>query len=569
MVSEATPEFDAVVVGSGVSGGWAAKELTERGLKVLLLERGRRLTHREDYATEGKANWQLPYRGQIPEARVLRDFAVQKDCYAFNDFTKHFFVNDREHAYATPDDKPFSWIRGYHLGGRSLTWHRQSYRWSDLDFEANLKDGHGVDWPIRYADIAPWYDHVETFAGISGAMDGLPQLPDGRFQPPYEMNCVEAEVKRRIEAAFPERNLIIGRAAHLTEPTDEQMALGRGRCMNRNECQRGCSFGAYFSSLSATLPAAERTGNLTVVTDAIVDSVAYDAGSNRVTSVRAIDANTRDRRAYSGRIVFLCASTLGTAQIMLNSVSEAFPEGLANTSGTLGRYLMDHIGGASTTGVFPGYADRYHSSRRPNECYLPRFRNVGGRDERFLRGFGYQGGARRHSWQRGDGVAGIGEAFKASLRVPGPWTFSIEGFGEMLPDRRNRVWLDEHRKDEWGIPILNIDCEHRENERAMINAMSTDAVEMLEAAGLQDIRTSTRLAPPGLLIHEMGTARMGNDPSTSVLNRFSQAHDVPNLFVTDGSAMTSSACQNPSLTYMALTARASAVAVDMLKSGTV
>ena len=569
MASDANTEFDAVVVGSGISGGWAAKELTERGLKVLLLERGRNVRHREDYVSEGRANWQLPYRGQIPEAEVERDFAVQKDCYAFNDFTKHFFVNDREHAYSTPDDKPFSWIRGYHLGGRSLTWHRQSYRWSDLDFEANLKDGHGIDWPIRYADIAPWYDHVETFAGISGERDGLPQLPDGKFQPPFEMNCVETEVKRRIEAAFPGRNLIIGRAAHLTEPTDEQLALGRGRCMNRNECQRGCSFGAYFSSLSATLPAAERTGNLTVVTDAIVDGVEYDAGSNRVTKVRAVDAKTRDRRAYSGRVVFLCASTLGTAQIMLNSTSDAFPHGLANSSGTLGRYLMDHIGGASTTGVFPGFADRYHSSRRPNECYLPRFRNVAERDDRFLRGFGYQGGARRHSWQRAIGVAGLGGAFKASLREPGPWTFSIEGFGEMLPDVRNRVWLDQKRKDEWGVPILNIDCEHRENERAMIEAMSTDAVEMLEAAGLEDIRTSTRLAPPGLLIHEMGTARMGKDPSNSVLNRFNQAHDVPNLFVTDGSAMTSSACQNPSLTYMALTARASAAAVDMLKEGAI
>ena len=408
---------------------------------------------------------------------------------------------------------------------------------------------------------------METFAGISGAQDGLPQLPDGKFQPPFEMNCVESEVKQRIEAAFPERNLIIGRAAHLTEPTDEQLALGRGRCMNRNECQRGCSFGAYFSSLSATLPAAERTGNLTVVTDAIVESVAYDAESNRVTSVRVVDAHTRERRAYRGRVVFLCASTLGTAQIMLNSVSDAFPDGLANTSGTLGRYLMDHIGGSSTSGVFPGFTDRYHSSRRPNECYLPRFRNVGEPDERFLRGFGYQGGARRHSWQRGNGVAGLGEAFKASLRAPGPWTFSIEGFGEMLPDRRNRVWLDENRRDEWGIPILNIDCEHRENEQAMIRAMSTDAVEMLEAAGLQNIQTSARLAPPGLLIHEMGTARMGDDPSTSVLNKYNQAHDVPNLFVTDGSAMASSACQNPSLTYMALTARASSIAVAMLQEG--
>jgi choline dehydrogenase-like flavoprotein len=562
-------DFDAIVVGSGISGGWAAKELTKRGLKVLLLERGRHVTHRDDYVTEGKANWELPYRGQIPEAIVERDYGIQKTCYAFNDFTKHFFVNDREHAYETPDGKPFSWIRGYHLGGRSLQWHRQSYRWSDLDFEANLKDGHGVDWPIRYKDIAAWYDYVETFAGISGSTEGLPQLPDGRFQPPFEMNCVEREIKQSIETAFPDRNLIIGRAAHLTEPTEEQLELGRGRCMNRNECQRGCSFGAYFSSLSATLPAAERTGNLTTVTDAIVSSVVYDEDSNRVTGVNVIDANTKEGRTYTGRIVFLCASTLGTTQIMLNSMSASFPNGIANSSGALGHYLMDHIGGSTSTGIFNGHDDKYHSSRRPNECYIPRFRNVSEKDDRFLRGFGYQGGARRANWQRGTDTAGIGTDLKASLRQPGPWVFAIEGFGEMLPDERNRVWLDENRKDQWGMPILHIDCEHRENEHAMIKAMAEDAGDMMRAAGLSDIREQSVLAPPGLLIHEMGTARMGRDPRTSVLNEHNQTHDIPNLFVTDGSAMTSSACQNPSLTYMALTARASETAVEMLQGGQV
>ena len=494
---------------------------------------------------------------------------MQKTCYAFNDFTKHFFVNDREHAYETPEGKPFSWIRGYHLGGRSLQWHRQSYRWSDLDFEANAKDGHGVDWPIRYRDIASWYDHVETFAGISGSLDGLPQLPDGKFQPPFEMNCVEKEVKRRVEAAFPERNIIIGRAAHLTAPTEEQLKLGRGRCMNRNECQRGCSFGAYFSSLSATLPAAERTGNLTTVTDAIVEKVVYDAAAGRASGVQVIDANTREGREYSAKTIFLCASTLGTTQIMLNSTSESFPNGIANRSGTLGHYLMDHIGGSTSYGTFAGFEDQYHSSRRPNECYVPRFRNVDEPDERFLRGFGYQGGAKRLDWQEGIYRAGIGADMKAALRRPGPWRFAIEGFGEMLPDRRNRVWLDDSKVDQWGIPILNIDCEHRENEKAMIQAMADDAGEMMQAAGLQDIRTFANPAPPGLLIHEMGTARMGHDPETSVLNRHNQAHDVPNLFVTDGSAMTSSACQNPSLTYMALTARASEFAARSLADGTI
>lgn len=567
MTSEATGTFDAIVVGSGISGGWAAKELTEHGLKVLLLERGRNVTHRHDYVTEGKAAWELPYRGQIPEKIVARDYSVQKDSYALTDYTKHFFVNDRENPYLVAAGKPFSWIRGYQLGGRSLLWQRQSYRLSDLDFGANKLDGQGVDWPIRYKDLAPWYDHVESFAGISGSLENLPQLPDGKFQPPFDMNCVEKEVKKRIEAEFPGRTLIMGRAAHITSPTAEQAALGRARCMNRNECQRGCSFGAYFSSLSATLPAAARTGNLTTVTDAVVDSVIYDSVNKRASGVRVVDALTRKRRSYTGRIVFLCASTLGTAQIMLNSRSDTFPRGIANSSGTLGHYLMDHVGGIAAIGAVPGFEDRYYSGRRPTRCYLPRFRNVTDRDERFLRGFAYQGGADRSSWTRGSTMKGFGIPLKDALRQPGPWTFGLSGFGEMLPDKRNRVWLDENKKDAWGIPLLSIECEHRENERAMMDAMVADAREMLEAAGLLDIRTIEGGAPPGLLVHEMGTARMGRDPATSVLNEFNQTHDVPNLFVTDGAAMTSSACQNPSLTYMALTARATAVAAEMLQTG--
>ncbi|HEX5789410.1 MAG TPA: GMC family oxidoreductase [Woeseiaceae bacterium] len=566
--SEGTPHFDAIVVGSGISGGWAAKELTERGLKVLVLERGREVVHRHDYPTEGKAAWELPYRGQVPEERGARDHAVQKKCYAFTGYTEHFFINDRENPYATPADAPFDWIRGDQLGGRSLLWQRQCYRLSDLDFEANRRDGHGVDWPIRYKDIAPWYDHVERFAGISGSLEGLPQLPDGQFQPPYPLNCVETEVGQRIARQFPERRLIIGRTAHLTEPTDEQRALGRARCMNRNECQRGCSFGAYFSSLSATLPAAERTGNLTTVTDAIVESVAYDEASGRATGVRIIDRRTRARRFYGARIVFLCASTLGTAQIMLNSVSERFPNGIANASGTLGRYLMDHLGGIASVGVVPGFLDRYDSGRRPTRCYIPRYANVTIQDERFVRGYAYQCGAERPGWTRGPGVPGIGTALKERLRDPGPWTFSVSGFGEMLPDARNRVWLDEKKTDRWGIPLLNIDCRHRENDLAMMAAIADDAEAMLAAVGLEDIRTYRGGAAPGLLVHEMGTARMGRDPATSVLNGHSQAHDVPNLFVTDGAAMASSACQNPSLTYMAFTARAASTAAAMLKAGT-
>ena len=567
MASDSNTEFDAIVVGSGMSGGWAAKELTERGLKVLLLERGRNVTHQVDYPTDGKAPWEMPYGGQVPEPEVARDYHVQRTCYAFSDYTKHFFVNDRENPYESASEVPFAWIRGYHLGGRSLTWHRQSYRLSDLDFEANKLDGHGVDWPIRYKDIAPWYDHVETFAGISGSHENLPHLPDGKFQPPFELHCVEKAMKQKLESTFPDRHLIIGRAAHLTEPTAEQMALGRGRCMNRIECQRGCRFGAYFSSLSATLPAANRTGNLTTVTDAVVDSVVYDASGERASGVQVVDANTLERRRYNGRMVFLCASTLGSTQILLNSRSENFPNGLANSSGVLGHYLMDHVGGVRAGGRIPGFEDKYWKGRRATDLYLPRFRNVDKPDERFLRGFGYQGGAFREDWRRGNDSAGIGADFKEQLRKPGSWRFDMGGFGEMLPDERNRVWLDSKRKDRWGVPLLHIDCKLRDNELAMLDAMAIDGKETLEAAGLTDVWASIDPAPPGRVIHEMGTARMGHDPATSVLNKYGQAHDVPNLFVTDGAAMTSSACQNPSLTYMAITARAAAAAADMLKEG--
>lgn len=567
MASDNNTVFDAIVVGSGISGGWAAKELTERGLKVLLLERGRNVTHRVDYPTDGKAAWEMPLAGQVPEADAARNYAVQKDCYAFSDYTKHFFVNDRENPYEVTEGSPFTWIRGYHLGGRSITWHRQSYRWSDLDFGANKRDGHGVDWPIRYKDIERWYDHVETFAGISGSQENLPQLPDGKFQPPFELNCVEKAMKKKLESALPDRHLIIGRAAHLTEPTEEQIGLGRSRCMNRSECQRGCRFGAYFSSLSATLPAANRTGNLTTVTDAVVDSVMYDADRERASGVRVVDANSLERREYRGRMVFMCASTLGTAQVLLNSRSERFPNGIANDSDMLGRNLMDHVGGVRVGGTVSGFEDEYVKGRRASDLYVPRFRNVSESDDRFLRGFGYQGSAYRENWTRGTYSAGIGPAFKEQLRKPGPWRFDMGAFGEMLPDERNRVWLDEKRKDRWGVPVLHIDCKLRDNEKAMMEAMASDGKETLEAAGLTNVWAQDNQAPPGLMIHEMGTARMGHDPASSVLNQHCQAHNVPNLFVTDGACMTSSACQNPSLTYMAITARAAATAADMLKEG--
>ena len=567
MSNTTNTQFDAIVVGSGISGGWAAKELSERGLKVLLLERGPDVRHRNDYTGEGKAPWQLPYRDRVPEAVVARDYATQSRCYAFRDTTKHFFVKDSEAPYETPDDKPFDWIRGYHLGGRSLTWHRQSYRLGDIDFGANKADGHGVDWPIRYDDIASWYDHVETFAGITGSKEGLPQLPDGQFQPAMAMNCAELSMKQKLEKAYPERKLIIGRAAHLTAPTEEQMKLGRTRCQQRNECQRGCSFGAYFSSLSATLPAARNTGNLTIVTDAVVDSVVYDDDAERATGVRVVDANTKAAREYKGKLVFLCASTLGTAQIMLNSTSARFPNGIANDNDVLGRNLMDHLGGVGFSGRVPGFLDSTTVGRRPTGCYIPRFQNIEEPDPRFKRGFGFQCEAFRTGWRRAEYGPGVGEEMKKDIRQPGPWMFWISGFGEMLPYLHNRVWLDKKKKDQWGMPILHIECEYGDNEKAMFAAMADDCRETLDAAGVVDIRQAGSGSPPGLTIHEMGTACMGRDPETSVLNEYNQAHGVPNLFVTDGSCMTSSACQNPSLTYMALSARAAHFAADMLAEG--
>ena len=559
--------FDAIVVGSGISGGWAAKELAEKGLKVALIERGKNTIHGKDYLGEGKAPWDLPYHGKIPEDTLNNEYFIQQQNYALNQSTKQFFVSDKENPYKTQKDKPFSWIRGYQLGGRSLLWYRQSYRWSEMDFAANKIDGYGADWPIRYKDIAPWYDYVETFAGISGSKEGLTQLPDGKFLPPMEMNCVELEVKKNIENKFPGRKMIIGRCAHLTKPTKEHLELGRGQCQSRDECERGCSFGAYFSSLSATLPAARRTNNLTIFTDSIVHSVEYDKDNRRASGVKVVNSETNKFSRINARIIFLCASTLGTTQIMLNSKSESFPNGIANSSGILGHYLMDHIFESGANGVYPGFQDKYFKGRRPNGIYIPRYHNIDKKDDRFLRGFGFQGGGKRPGWKRGRTIKGFGVDLKEQLKRPGPWTFSLGGFGEMLPDKRNKVWLDQKQKDKWGIPLLNIECVLRENELKMLKVMAEDAKEMLEASGMVDVTTYNNSAPPGLAIHEMGTARMGHDPKTSVLNKYNQCHDVQNLFITDGSCMTSSACQNPSLTYMALTARAADSAVEMLQEG--
>lgn len=554
--------YDAIVVGSGITGGWAAKELTEKGLHVLVIERGRHVEHGVDYPTEHTPAWELPFRGRGEPALYAEQYPVQSTCYAFGEATKHFFVNDAEHPYETPDDKPFRWIRGYHLGGRSLTWGRQVYRWGPDDFEANARDGHGVDWPIRYEDIAPWYDYVESFVGVSGQSEGFPHVPDGLFQPPMEMNCAERKVKEGIEKSFAERTMTIGRVAILTESLN-----GRAACHYCGPCERGCSTGSYFSSLSATLPAARATGRLEVRTDAIVERLVYDRKLNRISGVRIIDAETGADEELAARVVFLCASTLGSTQILLNSRDQHFPEGLANSSGTLGHYLMDHPFQSGAYGEVQGLDDKYYYGRRPTGIYIPRFVNRGShRSATYERGFGYQGAAYRAGWGRGINEPGFGVALKEKLRKPGKWQMSLQGFGECLPRHENYVDLDPEKRDQWGIPVLRINCAWSENERNMREDMAIHAAEMLEAAGCTDIGTYTNFNPPGYGIHEMGTARMGREAATSVLNGFNQAHDIPNLFVTDGSCMTSSACQNPSITYMALTARACDYAVTEMEA---
>jgi len=555
-----TATYDAIVVGSGISGGWAAKELTEKGLKVLMLERGEDIPHITGYKTAMTDPWGFPHRGRVP-TQVAEEQAVQaRTGYTVSESSAYLFVNDKDNPYL--ETKRFDWMRGYHTGGRSLMWGRQSYRLGDMDFEANAKEGVGLDWPIRYKDIAPWYDKVETFAGISGSIDGLPQLPDGKFQPPMDMYCLEKHVKGAVEKKFGERKIIIGRVAHLTKPTAQQTALGRAACQYRNLCVRGCPYGAYFSTQAATLPAAMKTGRLTLMNHAIVNSLIYDEKTQKATGVRVIDERTGEMKEYFSRIVFLCASALGSTFILMNSTSSRFPNGLGNDSGVLGHYLMDHHFRVGAGGVYDGFEDKYFYGRRANGIYIPRYRNLPGQAKRdYLRGFGYQGGASRMNWGRGNGMEGFGAEFKESLTQPGPWTMSVTAFGECLPYYENKVTLSKEKTDKWGQPVLRFDAEFKENEMKMRKDMKNDAAEMLEAAGLKNVTTYDNGSWPGLGIHEMGTARMGNDPKQSVLNKFNQVHSVKNVFVTDGACMTSASCVNPSLTYMALTARAADFAV--------
>ena len=563
MTSVKKPEsYDAIIIGSGMTGGWAAKELTEKGLKVLVLEAGRPIVPDQDYVEHVPVS-DVKFRGLTDRKQELQTQPVQRMCYACDEWAQKFFVNDLENPYTTDPGKPFAWIRGRQVGGKSIMWARQSYRWSDLDFEANLRDGYGIDWPIRYADIAPWYDYVEDFAGITGQAEGLSQLPDGHFLPPMDLNCAEIAVKEAVARRFGrERVLTIGRAAILTRTHN-----GRAACHYCGPCHRGCITQSYFSSVNATLPAAEKTGRMTLRPHSVVHSLIFDAQSRRVSGVRVIDAQTRQAFEVHSRLLFLCASTLESTRILQNSATPEFSGGLANSSGQLGKNLMDHTMGGGADGEIPGFLDRVQFGNRPNGIYVPRFKNVARQEKNFLRGYAFQGSASRARWERGIEASGFGVSLKNSLRKHGPWRMGFHGFGECLPRPENFVEIDKDRVDAWGIPALKIHCVFSDNEKALLDDMAIEASEMLAAAGARDIRPMRQNNPPGLAIHEMGTARMGRDPKTSVLNLHNQAHDVKNLFLTDGSCMASSSCVNPSLTFMALTARACDFAVSQMKKG--
>ncbi|MDA0195979.1 MAG: GMC family oxidoreductase [Bacteroidetes bacterium] len=552
--------FDAIVIGAGMSGGWAAKEFCEKGLKTLVLERGRNVEHIKDYPTANKEDWEFEHRRQLPH-NVRSENPILDRCYAWDESTEHFFVKDNEHPYI--QKKPFSWVKGYQVGGKSLMWARMTQRWSDLDFEANAKEGIGSDWPIRYKDIAPWYSYVEKFVGISGNKDGLSQIPDGEFLPPLEMNCLEKHFKKTIEEKYPGRNLVTGRCANLTQAHN-----GRNQCQNRTKCRRGCPLGGYFSANSSTMPAAIATGNLTLRPFSVVHSVIYDETKNRATGVRVIDSETKETFEYYARVIFVNASTINTTLVLLNSTSNRFPNGLGNDSDALGRYLMDHNYRARLSAEHDGFTDQYYYGRKPTSCYLPRFRNFNGdKQDSFIRGYAYSLGASRSRGNVQESDEPIGADYKEKLTQVGPWRVGLTGMGECLPYADNRITLSKDQTDQWGMPLIEIDAEFKENEEAMVEDILDQGEEMLDAAGFKDIQKSDSKNHMGLGIHEMGTARMGKDPKNSVLNGNNQLHAVKNVFVTDGASMASTACQNPSITYMALTARATDFAVSEMNKG--
>jgi choline dehydrogenase-like flavoprotein len=552
--------YDAIVIGSGISGGWAAKELTEKGLKVLMLERGRNIEHVKDYVNANKETWEFPHRGSRTE-QMVKDYPVLKRDYPLNETVLDFWVKDQESPYT--EVKRFDWFRGYQVGGRSLMWGRQSYRWNKWDFEANAKEGIAIDWPIRYNDLAPWYSYAEKFAGIQGSKEGLDVLPDGEFMPAMELNCVEKDVKKRLEAHYEkQRHLIIGRSANITQPHHD-----RTNCQYRDRCWRGCPYGAYFSTQSATLPAAMKTGNLTLRPFSIVTKIVYDKNTKKATGVEVLDAETNKTYTYNAKIIFLNASALNSAWVLMNSATDVWEGGLGSSSGELGHNIMDHHFRTGASGTVEGFSDKYEYGRRPTGIYIPRFRNVYDDKRDYVRGFGYQGGAYRG---RGLDVAEftLGADLKNALSEPSDnWNINFLAFGEMLPYHDNKITLDKNKKDKWGLPVLSFDVEIKENEKKMRVDMMNDAKEMLEASGVKKVETYDSGYSVGQGIHEMGTARMGRDPKTSVLNGHNQVWDALNVFVTDGACMTSASCVNPSLTYMAMTARAVDFAVSELKKG--
>jgi choline dehydrogenase-like flavoprotein len=554
-------QYDAIVVGSGISGGWAAKELTEKGMKVLLLERGRNIEHIKDYVNATKESWEFPHRGIMPTQEMLQNYPVLKRDYPLNETVLDFWVKDKESPYT--ETKPFSWFRGYHVGGRSLMWGRQSYRFNKWDFEANGKDGFGVDWPIRYEDMASWYTHAEKFAGIQGSLEGLDVLPDGDFMPAMEMNIVEKDVAAKIKKHYKDqRHMFIGRSANITQPHHD-----RTNCQYRNRCWRGCPFGGYFSTQSATLPAAMKTGNLTLRPFSIVTQVIYDKDAKKATGVEVLDATDNKTYTFNAKVIFLCASAFNSTWILMNSATSVWEGGLGSSSGELGHNVMDHHFRCGANGRVDGYGDKYEYGRRPTGIYIPRFRNIYTDKRDYVRGFGYQGGAGRG---RGVEVAEftIGADLKNALSVPSDnWGIGVMGFGEMLPYHENKISLNKNVKDKWGLPVLDMDVEIKDNEKKMRIDMMNDAAEMLEAAGVKNVNTYDYGYEVGMGIHEMGTARMGRDAKTSVLNAQNQVWDAPNVFVTDGACMTSASCVNPSLTYMAMTARAADFAAAEMKKG--
>ena len=554
----ANEAYDAIVVGSGISGGWAAKELTEKGLRVLLLERGPNVEHIKDYKSATLPPWEVPHRGRRTQDLLDKHPTLQRD-YVLNELNLDWWAHESDSPYV--EEKPFNWFRGYQVGGRSLLWGRQSYRWSEMDFEANAKDGIAVDWPIRYKDIAPWYSYVEKFIGVSGSKEGLDVLPDGEFQPPMPMNCVEeagtAKIKDHYKGA---RNWIIGRPANITQPLP-----GRPGCQYRNKCSLGCPFGGYFSTQASTLPAAMATGKLTLRPWSIVRKLVYDKDSQKATGVEVVDGQTNETIEFSAKIIFLCASTIASTAILMRSATDIWPGGLGSSSGELGHNIMDHHFRLGANGTYEGFDDKYYFGKRPTGLYIPRFRNVNGDKRDYIRGFGYQGGASRSGWSRDVAELGLGGPMKDALTEPGPWSMGITAFGEILPYHDNLIKLSDTVKDKWGMEALVMSAEIKENEQKMRVDMMSDAAEMLEVAGFKNVKPFDNGYTFGNGIHEMGTARMGRDPKTSVLNGNNQVWDAKNVFVTDGACMTSTAAQNPSLTYMALTARAAAFAVEELK----